>query len=471
MGARTVEAVFFRYYDTDNVFAVCNVNTKKLLKRRDVVFHEDVLGHPSLQQYSLQPGFDILGNTIDENTNDSKDIVEQNEGGEQVVLVTLRPSETEIALATLISSNIPEPELELDDHEGDAPGEWEVPVIEMSSGQETHSDERTRMIQQFEDLFKRVAKEYNVDLNPVDIKLAHDEEFPPKSFIQAMRSVNKTFWFQALIAEMRSLFDKGTFGLVSTLDMPIGRKALPTKCVFDIKRDINGTITKFTARWVARGDLQKKGIDYRETFAPVISFPSLRIILTVAAKYDLEIGQLHVISAFLNGLIDTIVYLCQPEGFALDTRVCILHKSIYGLCQAAKSWYDILDVAFEAFGFKRVTHDGALWYKPHMPLDSGPQQQLPAPPQCNSDVPVTMEHPQGNDTDDDPITMMGRPVTRKISQIDEVDGCYAPAYVDDCLIVGTINEVKEVKAFLVTKFKIKDMEDVSVFTGLLIERD
>jgi len=96
---------------------------------------------------------------------------------------------------------------------------------------------------------------------------------------------------------------------------------------------------------VARGDLQKKGIDYCETFAPVISFPSLRIILTIAAKYDLEIGQLDVISAFLNGLIDTIVYLQQPDGFALDTRVCILHKSLYGLCQGAKSWYGVLNIA------------------------------------------------------------------------------------------------------------------------------
>jgi len=152
-----------------------------------------------------------------------------------------------------------------------------------------------------------------------------------------MCSINKSFWFQALVTERRALFENGTFGLVSKLDIPPSRKALATKWVFAIKRDITGSIIKFKARWIARDDLQKKGIDYCETFALVISFPSLRIILIIAAKYNLKIRQFDVISAFLNSLIDMIVYLQQPDGFTLDTRVCILHKSIYGLCQAVKS--------------------------------------------------------------------------------------------------------------------------------------
>jgi len=151
------------------------------------------------------------------------------------------------------------------------------------------------------------------------------DENPPKTFAQVMRSINKGLCLQALISGMRSLLDKGTFGLASPLDLPAGQKALATKWVFDIKRDINGTITKFKTRWVARGDLQKKGADYRETFTPVISFPSLRIILTIAAKHNLEIGQLDVISAFLNGLIDTVPWsfsvLCSsPYTLMLQPR-------------------------------------------------------------------------------------------------------------------------------------------------------
>lgn len=83
------------------------------------------------------------------------------------------------------------------------------------------NDYRTAMIQQYEDLFKGIVKQYKVDLGPLDILMAHDEILP-KSFSQAMRSINKSFWLHALIAEMGSLFDKGTFGLVSTLDIPPG---------------------------------------------------------------------------------------------------------------------------------------------------------------------------------------------------------------------------------------------------------
>jgi len=103
------------------------------------------------------------------------------------------------------------------------------------------------------------------------------------------------------------------------------------------------------------------------------------------------------------------------------------------LCQAAKSWYEI------AFTFKRITHDGALWYKPY---------------------PAVF-----------PVTTKDTHTTTTISQVDTVDGCYVLAYVDDCLVVGTADEVRVVKDFLGTKFKIKDLRDISVFTGLLIQHN
>ena len=210
--ARTVEADFFGYYDMDNVFAVFDVNAKKLLKRRDVVFHEDVLGHPSLTQFGLQPGFDILGNTIEDTP---LDIMEQGEDGEEVVLVTIKPTLREVAMATLISSDKAEPGLD------EMQNEVEVRVIEMTADQPPPSDDRSAMIEQFENLFKRMAVEYEVVPNPL-IETAQDE-IPPKSFSLAMRSTNKSFWFHALVAEMRSLLDKGTFGLVSPLDIPSER--------------------------------------------------------------------------------------------------------------------------------------------------------------------------------------------------------------------------------------------------------
>ena len=197
-----------------------------------MVFHEEVLGHPSLRQFGLQPGYDILGNSID----DSLDIVEQAVEGEEVLLSTLKPTLAEITLATLLTHTLPEKT-----HTHMIPeetNEVEVRVKKMTLDEHsTKSGEQDKMIQQFDDLFKRMAKEYQVESHPLDIQLAQ-EEIVPKTFSQAMRSVNKSFWFHALVAEMRALFEKGTFGLVSKSDIPPGRKALATKWVFAIKRDI-----------------------------------------------------------------------------------------------------------------------------------------------------------------------------------------------------------------------------------------
>jgi len=88
------------------------------------------------------------------------------------------------------------------------------------------------------------------------------------------------------------------------------------------------------------------------------------------------------------------------------------------------------------FGFKRITYDGALWYKAH---------------------PIPDNH--------------AHPMPTHLMPDNQSGGCYSLAHVDDCLVVGTDDEVKEVKTFLATKFKIKDMGNISIFTGLLIERE
>ena len=79
--------------------------------------------------------------------------------------------------------------------------------------------------------------------------------------------------------------------------------------------------------------MQKKGLDYNETFAPMASLATLQIVLAIVVKQDLEIDQSDVISAFLNGKVDTLVLLLPPEGFKLGShKYCRLNKTIYGLC-------------------------------------------------------------------------------------------------------------------------------------------
>lgn len=90
--------------------------------------------------------------------------------------------------------------------------------------------------------------------------------------------------------------------------------------------------------------MQKKGVDYVETFAPVAMLVSIRVLLTLVALLDLELDQLDVVGAFLHGGLDSAVYLRQPTGSSIvgDSRVCALNKSLYGLCQGARAWYVVL---------------------------------------------------------------------------------------------------------------------------------
>ena len=97
--------------------------------------------------------------------------------------------------------------------------------------------------------------------------------------------------------------------------MPEGTKPISCKWVFKTKRDSSDNIKRYKARLVAKSFTQKKGIDYKEPFSPVSSKDSFRIIITLVAHYDLELHQMDVKTAFLNGNIEETIYMVQPEGF------------------------------------------------------------------------------------------------------------------------------------------------------------
>lgn len=95
----------------------------------------------------------------------------------------------------------------------------------------------------------------------------------------------------------------------------------------------------FKARLVARGFSQQRGIDYQETFSPVVKFTSIRAILGIAATEKMQLKQFDVKTAFLYGDLSEEIYMRQPEGFSDGTdNVCKLQKSLYGLKQSARCW-------------------------------------------------------------------------------------------------------------------------------------
>ncbi|KAM1083190.1 hypothetical protein ACFX19_022028 [Malus domestica] len=123
-------------------------------------------------------------------------------------------------------------------------------------------------------------------------------------------------------------------------------KPIGCKWVFKTKRDAQGHVERFKARLVAKGFTQREGVDYTETFSPVSTKDSFRVIMALTAHYDLELHQMDVKTAFLNGSLLEDIYMKQPPGFierGKESMVCKLTKSIYGLKQASKQWYKKFD--------------------------------------------------------------------------------------------------------------------------------
>ena len=148
---------------------------------------------------------------------------------------------------------------------------------------------------------------------------------------------------------MDSLHKHNVFNLVELLN---GRKAIGSKWVFRVKHNADGSVERCKARLVAQGCSQKHGVDYDETFSPVVRFESLRTVIGLSVKQGLKLHQIDVTTAFLNGDLDEEVYMRQPEGFIVKGQehlVCKLNKSLYGLKQSPRCWNYVLDEHLKSF--------------------------------------------------------------------------------------------------------------------------
>nr|GEU62214.1 hypothetical protein [Tanacetum cinerariifolium] len=150
------------------------------------------------------------------------------------------------------------------------------------------------------------------------------------------------------------------------VDLPHGKRAIDTKWVYRNKKDEKGIVVRNKARLVAQGHTQEEGIDYEEVFAPVARIESIRLFLAYASFMGFMVYQMDVKSAFLYGTIEEEVYVCQPPGFEdLDhpDKVYKVVKTLYGLHQAPRAWYETLANYLLENGFHRGQIDQTLFIK------------------------------------------------------------------------------------------------------------
>lgn len=173
------------------------------------------------------------------------------------------------------------------------------------------------------------------------------EYVAPNTYDEAMSSTDAAQWARAVQEELRAHENNQTWSIIPRTPK---QKIIDSKWVFRVKKDPESGDQRFKARspsLCAKSFMQRQGIDFTETFAPVVRYDSLRVLLVTVAERDLELLQFDVRTAFLYGELSEDIFMEIPEGVNIKEEgrrsvtksiVCKLKKSLYGLKQAPRCW-------------------------------------------------------------------------------------------------------------------------------------
>ena len=167
--------------------------------------------------------------------------------------------------------------------------------------------------------------------------------------------------------EINALLKNNTWSLVPSSPK---QNTVGCKWVFKVKRHPDGSVERFKAQLVAKGFHQQQGIDFHETFSPVIKPATIRTVISLAVSRGWSLRQLDVKNAFLHGFLTETVYMTQPPGFVDPSRqsyVCKLNKAIYGLKQGPRAWFQRMTSFLLSAGFIQSLADPSLFIFRHGP--------------------------------------------------------------------------------------------------------
>ena len=194
-------------------------------------------------------------------------------------------------------------------------------------------------------------------LNPALFSTMAIKEDTP-TFKEAMASPDAAGFITAMEEEVTTLTEKDAFEVIPR---PRKHKVISGVWAFRRKRYPDGSIRKLKARYCARGFEQQQGIDYFETFAPVVMWLTVRLLLIMSILMKLETKQIDYTAAFIHAPIDCVVYVEMPLGFKEKGHVWKLKKSLYGLAQSPRNFFLHTKKQLISLGFTPSTADPCLF--------------------------------------------------------------------------------------------------------------
>lgn len=262
----------------------------------------------------------------------------------------------------------------------------------------------------------------------------------PNSFKELLKMENsdvKRGFIEAHKLELQQLVNNETWEYVPR---PEGKNVIGSRFIYTVKYKADGTISRFKARFVCKGFTQIHGIDYFDTYAPVVGMISLKMVMALATSRGWKVLQLDVETAFLNSPVDEEIYVELPEGLNLigvnlmgvdrecfwqqdpyQKMVIKLKKSLYGLKQAPANWNQTLKAFMSKHGYISSPYDDCL-----------------------------------------------------LKRYNKETGKYVSVaiYVDDIVVTGSDEEgINELRSALSTEYKIKDSGESGILLGIIVDYD